>query len=156
MIRRPPRSTLFPYTTLFRSCDHALNAVRFVEGIQALDQTGVSAFLEIGPGNPLLALGRQCVKENGKTWFASLSKRGELKAILTSLGELYRRGYDVDWDAFDRPYPRRRVSLPTYPFERRRFWIEPDANARSPPPLSHVLPPPPLPPPLPAPPFATP
>jgi acyl transferase domain-containing protein/surfactin synthase thioesterase subunit len=120
-------------------CDHALNAVRFVEAIQALDQTGVSDFLEIGPGNTLLALGRQCVKENGKTWLASLSKRGELKAILTSLGELYRRGYDVDWDAFNRPYPSRRVSLPTYPFERRRFWIEADANARSAGPLSNGL-----------------
>jgi acyl transferase domain-containing protein/surfactin synthase thioesterase subunit len=120
-------------------CDHALNAVRFVEGVQALDQTGVSDFLEIGPGNTLLALGRQCVKENGKTWLASLSKRGELKAILTSLGELYRRGYDVDWDAFNRPYPCRRVSLPTYPFERRRFWIEADANARSAGPLSNGL-----------------
>jgi acyl transferase domain-containing protein/surfactin synthase thioesterase subunit len=120
-------------------CDHALNAVRFVEAIQALDQTGVSDFLEIGPGNTLLALGRQCVKENGKTWLASLSKRGELKAILTSLGELYRRGYDVDWDAFNRPYPCRRVSLPTYPFERRRFWIEADANARSAGPLSNGL-----------------
>jgi acyl transferase domain-containing protein/surfactin synthase thioesterase subunit len=120
-------------------CEHALNAVRFVEGIQALDQTGVSDFLEIGPGNTLLALGRQCVKENGKTWLASLSTRGELKAILTSLGELYRRGYDVDWDAFNRPYPRRRVSLPTYPFERRRFWIEADATARSTGPLSNGL-----------------
>ena len=95
--------------------------MRFVEAIQALGQTGASDFLEIGPGNTLLALGRQCVTENGKTWLASLSKRGELKAILTSLGELYRRGYDVDWDAFNRPYPRPRVSLPTYPFERRRF-----------------------------------
>ena len=120
-------------------CDHALNAVRFVEGIQALDQTGASDFLEIGPGNTLLALGRQCVKENGKTWLASLSKREELKAILTSLGELYRRGYDVDWDAFNRPYPCRRVPLPTYPFERRRFWIEADASARSAGPLSNGL-----------------
>jgi surfactin synthase thioesterase subunit/acyl carrier protein len=120
-------------------CDHALNAVRFVEAIQALDQTGASDFLEIGPGNTLLTLGRQCVKENGKTWLASLSKRGELKAILTSLGELYRRGCDVDWDAFNRPYPCRRVSLPTYPFERRRFWIEADANARSTGPLSNGL-----------------
>jgi acyl transferase domain-containing protein/surfactin synthase thioesterase subunit len=120
-------------------CDHALNAVRFVEAIQALDQTGVSDFLEIGPGNTLLALGRQCVKENGKKWLASLSKRAELKAILTSLGELYCRGYEVDWDAFNRPYPRRRVSLPTYPFERRRFWIEADASARSAGPHSNGL-----------------
>jgi acyl transferase domain-containing protein/surfactin synthase thioesterase subunit len=130
-IREPPGAGYW--------CDHALNAVRFVEGLQALDQTGVSDFLEIGPGNTLLALGRQCVKENGKTWLASLGKRGELKAILTSLGELYRRGYDVDWDAFNRPYPCRRVSLPTYPFERRRFWIEADASARSAGPLSNGL-----------------
>jgi acyl transferase domain-containing protein/surfactin synthase thioesterase subunit len=130
-IREPPGARYW--------CDHALNAVRFVEGLQALDQTGVSDFLEIGPGNTLLALGRQCVQENGKTWLASLGKRGELKAILTSLGELYRRGYDVDWDAFNRPYPCRRVSLPTYPFERRRFWIEADASARSAGPLSNGL-----------------
>jgi acyl transferase domain-containing protein/surfactin synthase thioesterase subunit len=111
--------------------DHALNAVRFVEGMRALDQTGVSDFLEIGPGSTLLALGRQSVNENGKAWLGSLSKRGELNEILTSLGQLYRRGYDVDWEGFNRPYPRRRVSLPTYPFEHRRFWIEADAIARS-------------------------
>jgi acyl transferase domain-containing protein/surfactin synthase thioesterase subunit len=111
--------------------DHALNAVRFVDGMRALDQTGVSDFLEIGPGNTLLALGRQSVNDNAKTWLASLSKRGEMNEILTSLGELYRRGYEVDWDGFNRPYPCRRVSLPTYPFERRRFWIEADAPARS-------------------------
>jgi acyl transferase domain-containing protein/surfactin synthase thioesterase subunit len=120
-------------------CDHALNAVRFVEGVRALSQTGVSDFVEIGPGNTLLALGRQCVKENGKAWLGSLSKRGELNEILTSLGELYRRGYDVDWEGFNRPYPRRRVSLPTYPFEHRRFWIEADATARSTGPLSNGL-----------------
>jgi acyl transferase domain-containing protein/surfactin synthase thioesterase subunit len=110
--------------------DHALKAVRFVEGMPALSRTGVSDFVEIGPGNTLLALGRQCVTENGQTWLGSLDKRGEWNTMLTSLGELYRRGYDVDWDGFNRPYPRRRVSLPTYPFERRRFWIEADATAR--------------------------
>ena len=54
-----------------------------------------------------------------------------MKAILTSLGELYCRGYDVDWDGFNRPYVRRRAPLPTYPFERRRFWIEADATTRA-------------------------
>jgi acyl transferase domain-containing protein/surfactin synthase thioesterase subunit len=120
-------------------CDHALNPVRFADGIQALDQTGVSDFVEIGPGNTLLALGRQSVNENGKAWLYSLSKRGEVNEILTSLGELYRRGYDVDWDGFNRPYAGRRVSLPTYPFEHRRFWIESDATARSIGPLSNGL-----------------
>jgi acyl transferase domain-containing protein/surfactin synthase thioesterase subunit len=112
-------------------CDHALNAVRFVGGMRALSRAGVSDFVEIGPGNTLLALGRQSVTENGKLWLGSLSKRGELNEILTSLGELYRRGYDIDWQGFHRPCLRRRVSLPTYPFEHRRFWIEADATARS-------------------------
>ena len=104
--------------------------MRFAEGMRALVETGVSDFIEIGPGNTLLALGAAIVPGGGNAWLGSLSKRGELSEILTSLGELYRRGYDVDWDGFNRPYPRRRVSLPTYPFEHRRFWIEADATER--------------------------
>jgi acyl transferase domain-containing protein/surfactin synthase thioesterase subunit len=111
---------------------HALNAVRFADGMQALmSQTGANDFVEIGPGGALLALGRQCVNGDGRAWLASLGRRGELDEILTSLGELYRRGYDVDWESFNRPRPGRRVSLPAYPFEHRRFWIEADATARS-------------------------
>ena len=112
-------------------CDHALNAVRFVEGVRALSQIGVSDFVEIGPGSTLRTLGQQCVQSVGKGWLGSLGRQGELKQILTSLGELYRRGYDVDWVRFNRPPRHRRVSLPTYPFERHRFWIEGDASARS-------------------------
>jgi surfactin synthase thioesterase subunit len=112
-------------------CDHALDPVRFADGVRALDQTGVSDFLEIGPGRTLLAFARQCVNENGKAWLGSLSKGSEPNAILTSLGELYCRGHAVDWDGFNRPYVHRRVPLPTYAFERRRFWIEADARLRS-------------------------
>jgi acyl transferase domain-containing protein len=108
--------------------DQALRPVRFADAMRALAANGVSDLLEIGPGNTLLVLGQQSVEENGMTWLASLSEGGELNEILTSLGELYRRGYDVDWQAFNRPRPRRRVSLPTYPFERRRFWLEREAQ----------------------------
>jgi acyl transferase domain-containing protein/surfactin synthase thioesterase subunit len=119
--------------------DHALNPVRFADGMRALEQSGVSDFLEIGPGSTLLGLGRQSVNENGKAWLGSLSKRGEVNEILSSLGQLYRCGYDLDWDGFNRPHAGRRVCLPTYPFEHRRFWIEADATARSTGPLSNGL-----------------
>jgi acyl transferase domain-containing protein/surfactin synthase thioesterase subunit len=119
--------------------DHALNAVRFLDAMQTLADTGVSDFIEIGPGNTLLALGRQFADGDGKAWHGSLSRRGELKEILVSLGDLYRRGYEVDWDGFNKPHPRRRVPLPTYPFERRRFWIEADATARPIGPLANGL-----------------
>ena len=86
-------------------CDHALNAVRFADGMRVLGQTGVSDLVEIGPGSSLLSLGRQSLNADAKAWLGSLSKRGELKEVLTSLGELYRRGFDIDWDGFNRPYP---------------------------------------------------
>jgi len=44
--------------------------------------------------------------------------------ILESLGRLYVEGVPVHWAGFDRDYPRRKVSLPTYPFERQRYWVE--------------------------------
>ena len=112
--------------------DHTLKPVRFVEAMRALGRYAVSDFVEIGPGNTLLALGRQSVNEGGVAWLGSLSSRGELRRVLTSLGELYRRGYDVDWNGFSRSNPGRLASLPTYPFEHRSFWIEAGATARSP------------------------
>ncbi|PTL78226.1 type I polyketide synthase [Vitiosangium sp. GDMCC 1.1324] len=46
----------------------------------------------------------------------------EWKRLLRTLGALYVKGVEVDWAAFDAPYSRRRVTLPTYPFQRQRYW----------------------------------
>ena len=121
-------------------CDHALNAVRFVDGNAGAWRDRRFRLRRDRAGQHL-ACARAAIRgEDAETaWLGSLGKRGELNEILTSLGELYRRGYDVDWDGFNRPYPRRRVSLPTYPFEHRRFWIEADATARSTASLSNGL-----------------
>jgi len=114
-------------------CDHALHPVRFADGMRTSGEMGITDFIEIGPGSTLLALGQRCLGAgNGQTWLGSLGKRGEdWRVLLSSLGRLYRRGYEIDWDAFNRPYQRRRVSLPTYPFERRRFWLDSDGVSRS-------------------------
>ena len=56
---------------------------------------------------------------------ASLRRsRGEWEQILESLGKLYVWGAEVNWQGFDAPYFCRKVALPTYPFERQRYWIE--------------------------------
>ncbi|PTL78227.1 type I polyketide synthase [Vitiosangium sp. GDMCC 1.1324] len=47
----------------------------------------------------------------------------EWKRLLRTLGALYVKGVEVDWAAFDAPYSRRRVTLPTYPFQRERYWL---------------------------------
>ena len=44
--------------------------------------------------------------------------------MLTNLGELYVRGVKIDWIGFDKDYTRRKVVLPTYPFQRQRYWVE--------------------------------
>ena len=113
-------------------CDHALQPVRFRQGIQALAEMGVTDFIEVGPGNALRVLGRQSL-DGPHAWLGSLGdkRRSDLSEILASVGELYIRGYELDWDGFNAAHPRRRISLPTYPFERQRYWLENDTGTQS-------------------------
>lgn len=104
---------------------HAREPVRFDSGIQTLYDQGYRLFLELGPNPTLLGLGRQCVPEEGARWFPSLRKDlGDWESILESLGGLYVCGVGIDWEGFDRAYSRRKVMLPTYPFQRERYWVE--------------------------------
>jgi acyl transferase domain-containing protein/SAM-dependent methyltransferase/acyl carrier protein len=106
-------------------CRHAREAVRFSEGITALARRGCRTFLEIGPAPVLLGMGRQILVADDAAWLPSLySGVDDWCQMLGSLARLYTRGAAVDWTGFDRDYSRRRVSLPTYPFQRQRFWVE--------------------------------
>ena len=97
--------------------------VRFQQAMQHLRHH--RAFLEVGPGTTLAGLGRQSVEGGGVLWLTSVRKdRGEWSQLLESLAQLYTRGADVNWSRFDEPYGRRKVALPTYPFERKRYWLE--------------------------------
>ncbi|MEB3340709.1 alpha/beta fold hydrolase, partial [Okeania sp.] len=68
--------------------------------------------------------------KDGKPEDASLFKY-EWQQILSSLAELYVRGAKIDWSGFDRDYQRQKVSLPTYPFQRQRYWIESEKSELS-------------------------
>lgn len=102
---------------------HIQEPVRFYQGMQALAAAGCELFLEIGPTDTLTGMGKRCLPK--ATWLTSL-KQGEddWKVLANSLAAMYVRGFDVNWRGFDRDYPRRRVWLPTYPFERKRCWLE--------------------------------
>ena len=104
---------------------HIRQPVQFTASMQALADAGCSVFLEIGPNPVLLGLGRACVEPEGSVWQASLrSGRDDWSQLLSGVGELYVHGVEVDWAGFDRDYPRRKVSLPTYPFQRERYMVE--------------------------------
>jgi acyl transferase domain-containing protein len=103
---------------------HARETVRFAESVRNLHARGIRAFLEIGPAPVLIAMARQCVEDSETTWLASLCKeRDTWPQMLSSLGALFVLGAKPDWGAYDRPYRRRRVALPTYPFQRERHWL---------------------------------
>ena len=103
---------------------HARSPVRFADGVRALAGDGFTLFLEIGPGSALVTLGRRTLEARPATWLTSLRRgRDDWTQILETLGSLYTAGAEVDWEEFDRPYARRRVTLPTYPFERSRHWM---------------------------------
>ena len=114
---------------------HARGAVRFADGVNALVAKGYRAFLEVGPSPTLASFGRMsnAARHADVLWAASLRKgRDDWEQMLAALGDLYVRGTRVDWQGFDRDYGRDRVSAPTYPFQRERYWIDlPQTNRQS-------------------------
>src|SRR5690606_13283119 len=99
--------------------------VRFAASMETLRQLGIDVFLEIGPKPILLEMGCQCLPEATGAWLPSLRQgQSDWQQMLSSLGELYSRGAPVNWLGFDRDYTRRQVVLPTYPWQRSRYWME--------------------------------
>ncbi|NEQ06320.1 MAG: SDR family NAD(P)-dependent oxidoreductase [Moorea sp. SIO4E2] len=112
--------------------NHVLEPVRFAQSMETLHQQGYEIFLEIGPKPILLGMGRQCLPAEFGVWLPSLREGvEEWQQMLSSLGQLYVQGVKVDWSGFDRDYVRKKVVLPTYPFQRQRYWIDTTNQANS-------------------------
>ena len=105
---------------------HMREPVRFADGIKKLHGDGYRIFLEVGPHPTLIALAQQSLPESGTHLLTSLRRgKDDWSELLNSLGKLHVHGVPIDWAGVDRPYTRRRVALPTYPFERERYWAAP-------------------------------
>ena len=104
-------------------CDHVRQPVLFANGMTTLAQRGVTAIVEIGPKPVLLAMGRQCLEAQQATieWLPSIRPEQEWQQLLRTLGALHVHGVAVDWAAFHRDAPGRRIVLPTYPFQRKPY-----------------------------------
>ena len=103
---------------------HIREAVRFAAGMETLAEQGYDLFLELGPAPTLLGMGKVCLPKGAGTWLPSLRKgKADWQCMVDSLGALYSRGVEVDWAGFDRDCQRRKLSLPTSPFERKRYWL---------------------------------
>jgi len=104
---------------------HVRNSVRFADSIQTLASLGGNVFIEIGPKPTLLGMGRECLPANKGMWLPSLRQgKPDWQQMLESLGALYARGIGIDWQGFYQDDVRRKVVLPTYPFQRQRYWVD--------------------------------
>ena len=107
--------------------------VQFGSMIQKLVETDHSVFIEMSPHPILLTSIQEIADELHKPCHGIASLRRaqpELANMLAELGLLYRLGYPVDWKKHY-PFAGRVVSLPAYPWEHERYWLEVDANSRS-------------------------
>ncbi|HEV2855694.1 MAG TPA: SDR family NAD(P)-dependent oxidoreductase [Thermoanaerobaculia bacterium] len=119
---------------------HMRGTVRFADGLRELLTDGTERiFLEVGPGQSLGSFTRlhpDCGKEKGRRVVASMrTAHGgppSQEVLLAALGRLWAMGMPVDWKTFHAGEKRRRVPLPTYPFERQAYWVEPDGIPQTP------------------------
>ena len=104
---------------------HGRDTVRFAAGVDALiDGHGANAIVEIGPGPTLIRLGAQCRRDADVSWLPSLSPgEDDDRVLFETVAALYTRGVTPDWRAFHAGHARRWVALPTYPFQRKSYWI---------------------------------
>ncbi|MGW0786592.1 SDR family NAD(P)-dependent oxidoreductase, partial [Streptomyces sp. NPDC002913] len=100
--------------------DQVRGTVRFADAVETLAAQGVTATLEIGPDGVLSALAEDAVP-------ALRRGRDEVTTLLTAVGTLFTRGVPVDWQALYEGTGARQVPLPTYAFQRQRYWLEPRA-----------------------------
>ncbi|WP_207709994.1 type I polyketide synthase [Actinomadura macrotermitis] len=112
---------------------HVREPVRFQDCVRWLESQGVTTFLELGPGPVLSAMGRDCLADpDADAAFAPLLREGrdDERETVAAVALAHSRGAAVDWHAFFAGRGARRVPLPTYAFERKRFWLDarPDAD----------------------------
>ena len=110
---------------------HLRHTVRFADALTTLFQQEYNTLLEVGPGQTLSSLAQrhpQYSEKNTVLYSMPLRRKTgnneETKQILLTLGQLWAKNAGVNWDAFYSEEKRHRIPLPTYPFERKRYWID--------------------------------
>ncbi|MDQ2100538.1 MAG: beta-ketoacyl synthase N-terminal-like domain-containing protein [Tychonema bourrellyi B0820] len=105
--------------------DHVVKPVRFADGVETLHREGVEIFVEMGPQPILLGMARHCLPSEYGTWLPTLQReQSDWQGVLQALGQLYVKSVAIDWEGFHRDYGYRQVGVPTYPWQRERYWID--------------------------------
>jgi pimaricinolide synthase PimS3 len=106
------------------------DAVRFADGVRTLLDAGVTTFVEVGPSAVLTAMGQGCLGADDRATFIPVLRkdRPEDESAAAAVAALFVTGFTVDHKAFHAG--GRPVELPTYPFQRKRYWLENPTGTR--------------------------
>ena len=117
--------------------NHIRQPVRFADGVTVLREHGCEIYLETGPRPTLLGMARRAAALNAGACLPSVRPpKADWSQMLETLAALHVAGVAIDWQAFDAPYARARVTVPGYPFQRERYWIPDSDPAAAPRPRS--------------------
>ncbi|MFE7129681.1 SDR family NAD(P)-dependent oxidoreductase [Streptomyces sp. NPDC057638] len=108
---------------------HVRDTVRFHDGLDTLEAQGVTTVIEVGPQAVLSGLGTD---RNARFIPTQRRDRPETTELLTALGQLHNHGVTLDWTAFFAGTGAHRVDLPTYAFQRDRYWMDPTPGHNDP------------------------
>ncbi|MGF1512797.1 MAG: beta-ketoacyl synthase N-terminal-like domain-containing protein [Elainellaceae cyanobacterium] len=112
-------------------CAHIREAVQFSAGLSTLEQMDIDIMLEVGPHPTLTRMGASVLPDWSGLWVSSLRRNQDpWQSLIRAVQQLYVSGVSIDWCGFERAYPRRRLSVPTYSFERQRYWEGNQPNLR--------------------------
>ncbi|MCP4156447.1 MAG: acyltransferase domain-containing protein, partial [bacterium] len=121
--------------------EHLRKTVQFEKGLNEIAAEGPSIFIEVGPGTVLSTLVRKTIQRQPGHSVINLIRHpkenvSDEYTLMSKLGQLWLYGVKIDWTAFYEQEKRKRVQLPTYPFEGKRYWLEgetiaPEAGANT-------------------------
>ncbi len=114
--------------------EHILQPVQFAKSIKYLANQEVDIFLEVGTKPTLITMtqsilgkgiSRNALTLGDRLFLSSLHpQQPDWQNILENLAQLYTAGYEIDWQAVTQNYNAHKISLPTYPFQRQRYWFD--------------------------------
>ncbi|MFJ2709185.1 SDR family NAD(P)-dependent oxidoreductase [Streptomyces sp. NPDC087428] len=112
---------------------HVREAVRFADAVSFVVAQGVTSYVELGPDGVLSGMAQQSVDAESAL-FVSLVRKGrpEVATAVGALGQLHVAGVSVDWARYFEGTGARRVDLPTYAFQRERYWMEAELGGNDP------------------------
>jgi acyl transferase domain-containing protein len=105
--------------------------VNFAAGMRTVEQRGRHACIEVGPGAELTSLGKRCVRAADHLWLPSATRADtDGTVIRRALAQLYTAGLPVSWTGYHQGRPGRKITLPTYAFDRKRYWLPSSGTRR--------------------------